>query len=149
MLEVTKRFFSFPFRGDQKPYLRQWRGCMNFWSLNYIVNVTSAHQGQLEYVHTAYFLIPRKSSTLTPHGAESSVWLQYPQNTWGLLLESLLTMCSSSIDFFLSVFKEDTRKYLDFNVRLLWHSPNKAIFSEDKSYLNWNDHNCGFSCSAL
>ena len=50
MLEVTKRFFSFPFRGDQKPYLRQWRGCMNFWSLNYIVNVTSAHQGQLEYV---------------------------------------------------------------------------------------------------
>lgn len=68
--------------------------------------------------YCAYLIVPRKSSILTPHGALSSVRLQYPQNVWGLP-ESLLTTCSSSIDLFPSLFKEDMRKYPDSNSRLL------------------------------
>lgn len=84
-------------------------------------------------IHCAYLVTPRKSSILTPHGALPSTWLQHSQNIW-ILWDLLLTMCSSSFNFFLSLFKEDImwayfvyREYMDFKTLYCFDSPKRKL----------------------
>lgn len=85
-------------------------------------------------IHCAYLVIPRKSSVLIPHGALPSTWLQRSQNIW-VPRDLLLTMCSSSFNFFLSLFKEDImwvyfvyRKYMDFRTLYCFDSPKRKLY---------------------